>query len=280
MAENLNDPAMKETEAPPPGILVSGHFRQPYGYFAYRSRGTRDWLITYTLSGRGQYRLQEEVYECGEGDVVLLRPGTPHDYATPKDSVWEFVWAHFVPEPRWSQRLRLPERAPGMIFLSLERQAARSRLLEAFQRLIRYSRDNGELSGLLSLNAMEEIVLLIAQNETRREPLDPRIGDLLDFLSANLERSFTLQELASQVMLSPSRLSHLFKEQTGDSVLEMFLKLRLRHAAQLLRHTTLPVSEVAEKVGFRSPFYFTKQFTSYYGVSPSKYRSGSEGDAR
>ncbi|MDQ1910727.1 helix-turn-helix domain-containing protein [Paenibacillus sp. GD4] len=272
MAKNHNDPAV-ESKSPPPGILVSGHFTEPFGYATNRSKGTRDWLITFTLAGEGEYRMGSDAYRCGEGDVVLLSPGTPHHYLTPEGETWEFVWAHFVPEPGWSELLRLPAKLPGHHGTHVKTKLLRNRLTDGFRRLIQDSRETTYWANLLAMNDMKEILILLQQNLDERNTLDSRVEDTIQYLSSHLKQQHSIEDLAKRVLLSPSRFAHLFKEQTGDSVIETLLKLRLRHAARLLEHTALQVGEIAEEVGFRSPFYMTKQFTALYGQSPTRYRA-------
>ncbi|WP_179232738.1 helix-turn-helix domain-containing protein [Paenibacillus rigui] len=277
MAENLNDPAashMEETASPPSGILIAGHFTQPFGYQTYRSHGTRDWLITFTLSGSGQYRLNDELVTCAAGDIVLLPPGTPHDYRTPENSVWEFLWAHFVPLPHWFGWLELSREPGAWTSLHLEPGELKERVEAAFKRLLRDSLELDFYRGQLAMNAMEEILLLLSRNRTRQKSgtLDPRVDDIWNYLSSHMKEQHSVEQLAARVALSPSRLSHLFKEQVGESIMEALMRLRLRHASRLLEHTSLLVAEIAEEIGFHSPFYFTKQFTAHYGTSPSSYR--------
>ena len=50
------------------------------------------------------------------------------------------------------------------------------------------------------------------------------------------------------------------------------LSFRLRQSARLLEFTNRSISEVAGDVGFSSPFYFTKQFTAFYGMNPRDFR--------
>ncbi|MCS7458794.1 helix-turn-helix domain-containing protein [Paenibacillus doosanensis] len=276
MAENLNDPAadLTETAAPPPGILVSGHFRQAHGYQTHRSFGTKDWLITFTLSGTGHYWLDGRLQPCEPGDIVLLPPGTPHHYATPEGSVWEFVWAHFMPLPHWSEWLTLPSEAGALHVIRIAQQSVRERIREAFQRMIRDSLELDYYRSRLSLNAMEEILLLAQQAEARVKSgqMDPRVEQVLSHLSQHMKQRHSVEELAAKVALSPSRLAHLFKQEIGESVIDTLLRLRLRQASRLLEYTTMQIAEIADEVGFHNPFYFTKQFTAYYGKSPSQYR--------
>ncbi len=103
--------------------------------------------------------------------------------------------------------------------------------------------------------------------------IDERVEKLLDYLQVNLKKKHSIESLANTVALSPSRLSHLFKQEVGDSIVQYLLKMRLRQAANLLEYTSDPILEIAEEVGFKNPYYFTRQFTAYYGVSPRYYRN-------
>jgi AraC family transcriptional regulator of arabinose operon len=276
MADNLHNPAA-ETVSPPPGILVSGHFNEPYGYQVQRANGTRDWLITCTLSGSGVYKLDGASRTCRRGDIAILMPGTPHHYATQlPETRWEFIWAHFVPRPNWSRWLQLPEAAKGsgMIHLHISEDEQFPRIYQAFQRVIADTRGISALAEELALNALEEIVLLLAQKQSinRISALDPRIEEVLQWMALNIAEQHTVADLAKRVCLSPSRLSHIFKEQVGDSIIETMLKMRLRQAARLLEFTTRQVTEIAQDVGFHSLYYFSRQFTGFYGMSPSAFR--------
>jgi AraC family transcriptional regulator of arabinose operon len=80
-------------------------------------------------------------------------------------------------------------------------------------------------------------------------------------------------DVARHVALSPSRLSHLFKQETGRSIMDTFNKMRLRHAANLLRYTAHSVEQIAALTGFSSVYYFSAAFKKYTGLSPTAYRT-------
>lgn len=263
------------TPAPPPGILVADHFVQHFGYFALRPQGTRDWLITFTRAGAGCYRLAGSEFICTAGDVLILEAGAPHDYATaPSPEPWDFYWAHFTPRPHWVRWLQLAEIAPGLRHQAIREATRLARVESAFVRLLSDCHGVGEWQDELTANALEEILILTSQQRARNSSRasDPRIEAVLAYLNQHFRDAITIEQLASRVVLSPSRLAHLFKEETGEAIMEMVLRLRLRQAARLLEFTTLPVGEVAHEVGFQSPFYFSRQFSAYFGRSPQAYR--------
>ena len=257
-------------------VLMSDYANESYGYRIQRPTGRPDWLITYTTGGQGKYQLEQTTHKCQPGDVVLIKPGAEHDYATATDEQsWQFYWAHFIPEWHWRQWLGLPELAPGLFVASIENHLTGRRLESAFERLVRDNRDPGPFRELLSLNALEEVFILVAQQYQTglASPMDPRIGEVLRQISYNFQKRLTVTALAKSVALSPSRLAHLFKEQTGEPLMQTLLNMRLWQASRLLEFTPRPVGEIAHEVGFQSVYYFSRQFKVHYGVSPTAYRS-------
>ncbi|MEK3890491.1 helix-turn-helix domain-containing protein [Bacillus sp. FSL K6-3431] len=272
MTKNLNNPAIITT-APSSGVLICDHFNQMEEYKVSRPDGTKDWLITYTISGKGQFTVDNHVQIVKIGDLAILKPRTIHQYAT-HGTQWEFIWAHFLPKETWIELLMLPERSKGLIHLNIERPQLQERVLGSFQRMIRDNHSIHSLSKELSMNALEEILLAVNQwaQTNDKVKVDLRVQEVLQIFSENLKESHTLESISRKVSLSPSRLSHLFREQIGVSIMATLLSIRLRQAARLLEFTNRSISEVAGDVGFSSPFYFTKQFTAFYGMNPRDFR--------
>ena len=272
MTKNLNNPAIITT-TPSPEVLICDHFNQLKEYKVSRPEGTKDWLITYTISGNGQFTIDDHVQFVEKGDIAILKPKTVHQYAT-HGSSWEFVWAHFLPRESWIELFMLPERANGLFYLRIEQSQLRERVLSSFQRMIRDNHSIQSFAKELSMNALEEILLAVNQwsHTNDKIQIDLRVQEVLRIFSENLKESHTLESLSRQVSLSPSRLSHLFREQVGNSIIATLLSMRLRQAARLLEFTDRSISEIAGDVGFSSPFYFTKQFTAFYGMNPRAFR--------
>lgn len=263
------------TPAPPPGILVADRFAQPYGYSVSRPHGTHDWLITCTVAGAGCYRLAGQTFRCGAGDVLILEPGTVHDYATAStNEPWRFYWSHFWPREQWTAWLQIQEVVRGLRMISLEDELVQRRLSACWERLIADSHGVTSWQRALALNALEEILILLAQQEARASisAYDSRVESVLQHLNQHFHEPVTVEALAATVALSPSRLAHLFKAQVGRSIVATLLDIRLRQAARLLLFTSLTVDEVAQQVGFQSNFYFSRRFKQHYGLSPSAYR--------
>jgi AraC family transcriptional regulator of arabinose operon len=281
MAEKLYYPAMSAAEvpSPPPGVLVTGHFREEFGYRVRRPGGSGNWLLTYTLDGAGLYRGTVSDLFARPGDIVLLGPDIPHDYSVPEGGFWEFLWAHFQPRLDWFGwwSLLVGEEGPGLSHL--ESAGARERARRSFLRLHADALATGELSRELALNGLEEVLLLAVREGAGGRPLDPRVRRVLDLISSDLAGDYDVASLASEVAVSPSRLAHLFKQEVGEPVMGAVIRLRLDQAARLLEHTVDDIGAIAREVGFGSPYYFSRRFRRHFGMSPRQYRA-SAGDVR
>jgi transcriptional regulator GlxA family with amidase domain len=89
----------------------------------------------------------------------------------------------------------------------------------------------------------------------------------------HLNQSLPVARLASLANMSPSHYTALFKRRTGCAPIDYFIRLRMRHARDLLMATSLNVKEVAAVLGYEDPFYFSRVFKSVNQVAPSDYRT-------
>lgn len=105
--------------------------------------------------------------------------------------------------------------------------------------------------------------------------LTPEDRDFLTLLHAKVEEhlsneEFGVSELAEAMNMSRSNLLRKVKKATTLSVSQLISQVRLQRAMELLRTTSLNVSEVSHRVGFNSTSYFTKCFREYYGYPPGE----------
>ena len=247
-------------------VLIVGHFHVEDTYQTKRPAGMTDWLITFTLDGEGYFKTDDDYLTCSQGDVTLLKTMVPHEYGTSTGKTWEFVWAHFSPE--LFETNYLPDK--DLINLPLENEYVRQRINQSFEKLIQDYRERKKYWNELSEISLKEILLLVAQRQ--EQSLDPRIEEVLHFLSKHMKDSISIKELAKNVGLSPSRLSHLFKENVGNSIIDTLKQMRLNQAALLLEHTDRSASEVSLEVGYQNYNHFAIQFRERYGVSPRHYK--------
>jgi AraC-like DNA-binding protein len=93
------------------------------------------------------------------------------------------------------------------------------------------------------------------------------------YIQENLRRDLRLAELSALVHMSPYHFARLFKRSTGVPPHRFLVRRRIDEARALLAARTVPVAEVAQLVGFRTPSHFTTTFRRVIGLTPSAYRS-------
>jgi AraC family transcriptional regulator, arabinose operon regulatory protein len=253
--------------------LLTGHYRMRRRYHIRRPRGTEDWLLIYTVSGRGVFSHARGSLTVCPGDLVLLSPGTPHDYGLEKIlGRWELLWAHFHPLPTWMVLLNWPEIFPGVMKLSLRGNKKIVRLFQAAHGLATGMQARREW---MAINALEGLLLLCDSINPQSEAsigYDSRVQEVVEHICRNLATPLNLGDLARVCHLSISRLSHLFRENLGMSPQRFIETQRMDRAKRLLLIPQMRIGEVAAEVGFRDPFYFSQRFRREAGMSPRAYR--------
>lgn len=252
--------------------LLTGHFHETSGYRAYRPRGVDDWLLIHTIVGTGRFGHPGGELLARPGDWVLIRPGTLHDYAVAaSDTSWELLWAHFQPRADWLTWLEWPEVAAGLMLLQISDPAVASR----FHTVHRLFHGDLRRREAFAMNALEALFLdcdrLNPGATTAR--YDPRVRRAVDYLESNLAEKLALSDVAAAVGLSESRLAHIFRSETGQTLQHYLEARRMQRAGELLLRTGFPIQQIAAVTGFESPFYFSRRFKRWTGQSPLSYRA-------
>lgn len=102
---------------------------------------------------------------------------------------------------------------------------------------------------------------------------NPAVIQSKNFIWNNYMKKLTLDEIAGQVHLNPQYFSVLFKRETGESVTTYLTNVRVDHAKLLLKNTSIPINEVARRVGYDDPDYFSRLFRKASGATPRQYRT-------
>lgn len=100
---------------------------------------------------------------------------------------------------------------------------------------------------------------------------DTIAGRVMTYLMQNADRDFDSRELSSKLQLNYSYLSATYKRLTGQSIIEVHTKLRMNKAMDMMRSTSMNISEISERLGYKNPYYFSRVFKKVLGEAPSSY---------
>ncbi len=277
--ENMEDPAVARDQQPAPSVdqVLAGAFTADDRYDVWRPTGPEDWLLLNTVAGAGRIGVPGHPdLITAPGDVVVIRPGVPHDYGTGPasagaDRLWSLQFAHVHPRPEWLTWLDWPQPVPGLLRVRTAGDARR-RISEALSAADAFGRSDLRQATMFAVNAVEAALLWCTTSDPGAGGVDPRVLDAMETMAASLADPISVAELARRAGLSPSRFGHLFAAQVGVSPMRYLERQRMRLAEQLLDLTPRTVAEIARTVGFGDPLYFSSRFRAYAGMPPTVYR--------
>ncbi len=139
-----------------------------------------------------------------------------------------------------------------------------------------YNRINGMQTIEDIINVVLEVVNDLAEYVARQRENQrcPAVSEAVCYIEANYaQKGLSLQEVAKHVHMNPVYMSTLFKQEKNITFSEFVLETRMQKAMELLRSGGMKAYEVAEKVGYSNPEYFSVCFKKYSGVSPVEYRN-------
>ena len=101
-----------------------------------------------------------------------------------------------------------------------------------------------------------------------------KVQKVLAYIDEKLAEPVGVRELASQVHMSPFHFARRFKQAVGTPPHAYITHVRIERAKALLAGTSIPLLEVATRVGYRTQAHFTGVFHRYVGTTPRAYRLG------
>lgn len=108
--------------------------------------------------------------------------------------------------------------------------------------------------------------------ELKLAEADPRVFQVCSIIDGELSGRLSPAVLANLVHLSESRLAHLFKQNTGSSIMGYIKEQRLRRAADLLLKTDFCIKQIVSEVGLSDVSHFIRDFSRQFGATPKRFR--------
>lgn len=120
----------------------------------------------------------------------------------------------------------------------------------------------------LCMQLFEQVILKMAQD------VDSLLSRSEEYILENYhDENLSLGDVAQHVYMSMNYFSGLFKQKKGQSFIEYVTRIRLAKARELLSETNLKAYEIASKVGYGDPQYFSVIFKRHHGMTPKEFRA-------
>ena len=109
-----------------------------------------------------------------------------------------------------------------------------------------------------------------------KELITPESDKILEaakaYIEAHLSEDISIDKLCESLSVGRTKLYDIFRNELKSGISKYILRRRMHRAKKLLKTTKLPISEIANSVGFSDYNYFSKVYKKTYGKSPKHYR--------
>ncbi len=239
------------------------HYRVARKRFRYHS-------VEYVADGAGELAVGDRRYPLKPGAVFYYGPTTPHVIATDSERPLVKFFVDFC-GPRFCALLKghpLAGHAPCYF-------ATASRVHESFVELHQSGRDGGALAAERCACLLELLLLRLAGHalapgdaESSAQQTYQRCRRLIEDRFLALQ---TLGDIAASCHADEAYLCRLFRRFGAESPYQLLLRLKMRHAADLLNGEPTLIKQAAKTMGFSDPYHFSRVFKKIYGVSPRAF---------
>ena len=241
------------------------------------------------LEGDCTFQIGDQFLELQPDDIVLIDGMTLHKAFVGEGSgTYKRTVVHFYREDNepvlaslhQESILEMFSKEHGYIY-RLERGEDKQRIKSYLADLDRISqRSDQELVQSQSLLILTQILMEIDSNnlettkvESQRDIKITHAESVARYMTLHFKEKIDIATIAKETNLSPSYLSHVFKEVTGMTVMTFLMSYRLSQAMFSLRlRPDLKVNEIAKDAGFESNAHFSRFFKKHVGQTPVQYR--------
>ena len=220
--------------------------------------------LFWTIRGEGEFILADRTIRSGPGDIFYRLPGEKHAEHNCGSSEWCYFWvtfdgpgaAAFMESFGYGRDGLHAGDCPVPLFLELEHRI-RQEDATALRKMLSLCVEILTLAGGNGIQPQEQDLFERAMQLIRENYTDP---------------SMNVDYLIKQLGIHRSTLNRLFAAKGKCSPGDLIRSLRMEHALELLRTTTMPVKEAAYASGFNDPAYFCRRIRKATGMTPEEIR--------
>ncbi len=245
---------------------------------------SHDYLeVAFVLSGSGKYRIDDELFDIREGDLLILNPGVKHQALLNEEGeagTTEFFVGcmNFQLKGEEENCLPLPGgscilHTTGELRQKLFRICSSMEVEKASSKIGRYFMLKSYMIQMMLLIIREQYQPLEHVEGYAFESVNKKyvVEQIVNYFEDHYNEKISLDRIAENMYLSTFYISKIFKSETGDTPIRHLINIRLEKAKELLeKGHPGSIQEIAAMVGYEDAYHFSKLFKKYYGISPSQ----------
>jgi len=256
-------------------VTALGHFPQAVHHYRARPEGCSEHILIVCTKGKGWLEINGKRQHVQAHQALLVPRNTPHIYGANKKNPWTIYWLHFLgSEADYYAACLPPENYVLPVTSSCEKE-----LISLFQKAYAAVAREYSQARLIVLSQISRLLLGTlffhnrAYSSIHHSTTSHDLRDIIAHIIAHASEPLTLGGLARHAGLSVRTFSRLFQHQTGITPMQYVIQQRIRTACNLLVDAPLTIHEIARRVGYEDPYFFSRIFSQEMGLSPSQYRT-------
>lgn len=225
------------------------------------------YCVEYIISGSGTVETPAGTFHPCAGDTYLLHLGDRHLYYSDASNPWTKIWINFCGS-LVKPMLESYALADSFYFPSADTGG----FIRRIQRIAWSGAGDSEIMERCSLILHELFQFLSGTRMNSGPAISENARLMKEYLDSHISEKISLSSLRPVTYLSVSQMIRVFKEAYGETPYEYYIARRIETARLLLRNTTVPIREIAERTGFSDEHYFSGFFKEKCGIPPKEYR--------
>lgn len=228
-------------------------------------------VIEYVYKGTGSLRVGESMYHPGPGDVYILTERSDHAYRSDAANPWTKIFVNLkgTAVPMLIQAFRLHKK---VVYSDCWALAA---IFEEILSVVKKNlpvEDTMEQCGMLVMKLLSRL----CEHEARDQRIPDEAQAMKRFIDNHYQQNLSMDEISASIYRSNDYSNKLFKRYYGITPYAYYLDIKMANAKSLLQRTSLSIKQIADRLGYKSDQYFSKQFHKYVGMTASQYRKRGE----
>lgn len=246
----------------------------PADHLFGRSRGRvlQAYQIVCISEGRGRIELGQngKPQEIRAGQVFVLFPNVWHRYAPEPSVGWTEHWVECKGTVfDMAQSAGLLDRARPIIY-----NPNIAAIEETFAEIHRLARQDAvDHQPVLSMLGLKLLAILAGPRNANEDSTNKLVNGARMLLLERCAAPHQMEEIADELNVSYSTLRRTFRAQTGMSMKDYQMAMRIQKAKDMLDNTNTSIKGIAAQLGFSSAFHFSNQFRKSVTCSPSDWRA-------
>lgn len=234
--------------------------------------------IELIIEGEGTQIINSFEVPICPGTITVVSPEDFHRIESKNNAPLKIVNLCVVPEVLSEDLISLLRHQPTPYIFTMSEKDA-NEFVASHAELAAFEGTTDALEDAICRKKIELILLKLIKTVSKNESYltkkpshtlaSTTLQPVINYINEHYSESIRREDLANIVHLSPSYFGDIFKKNLGISVVDYITDVRMRKAYSLIRHTSMPIHEIVQSVGFNSPSLFYRKFYEYYKVKPS-----------